>query len=106
MNATAEKTPAKKITLATVKSFLKKNEGKIYFKANSDFNGMTDCVESVKDEFKLATKTDQHMEHSYGIDGAWFVGYSRDYFKPFETDQFTGIYVYNSCGSFYLGLKK
>ena len=33
-----------KVTLATLKSFLKNNEGKIYFQEHSAFDGMVDCV--------------------------------------------------------------
>ena len=41
-----------KITKATLKAFIKRNADNIYTKCCSDFNGMTDCVESVKDNFK------------------------------------------------------
>ena len=34
-----------KITLSTFKSFIRKNEGKLFIKCKSSFDGMTDCVE-------------------------------------------------------------
>lgn len=34
-----------KTTKATFKSFVRKNEGKLFIKCTSSFDGMTDCVE-------------------------------------------------------------
>ena len=33
-----------KATIATLKSFIKKNQGKLYIKKKSSFDGMTDCA--------------------------------------------------------------
>jgi len=93
-------TTTKKITLATLKSFVIKNEGKLFIKLESRFNGMADMVDSVKDSFKIATPEDKNETNTLGIKGAWIVGFSRDYFRPFENEDMEGIYVYNSCGSF------
>lgn len=99
----------KRITLATVKSFIKKNRENLYINVKSRFDGMTDCVESLNDGFqKAATDTDKHtQEHSLGIKGAWFVGSSRDYFQPYDNigGDMTGIEVSNSCGSFILAIR-
>jgi len=87
-----------KPTIATVKSFIKKNKDQLYIKVSSNFDGMVDCVIPAKSEF---TKVDQiNMEEKYtlGIKGAWFVGNSRDYITPIEN----GYEIYNSCGSFIL----
>ena len=44
-----------RITLATVKSFMKKNEGKLFVKAKSSFDGMVDCVMPIEgSSFKQA----------------------------------------------------
>lgn len=96
-----------KTTLRTFKSFLKKNEGKLFIKLQSDFNGMVDCVESSKGEFSEANKTDNYNEHNLGVDERiWLVGGGRDYFEPFENEEFTGIKGFNSCGSWVVAIRK
>jgi len=96
----------KKITLTTVKSFLKKNKGAIYINVKSSFDGMTDGCEMQTKGFKLAQAAEQNFSDTLGIEGAWFVGSSRDYFTAYECGQFTGIEVYNSCGKFILAVQK
>jgi hypothetical protein len=71
----------KRITLATVKSFIKKNIDNLYINKKSSFDGMTDCVERLAGGFGKAVRTTEHVEHTNGIKGAWFVGSSRDYFS-------------------------
>ncbi len=95
----------KKITLATIKSFLKKNEGKIFIKTKSDFNGHTDCVEQVQDHFKLAKQV-ENSKYTLGVGGAWFVGSSRDRFENFENEIYSGYEVWNCCGSFIIAKPK
>lgn len=101
-----------KITFATVKSFIKKNNGSLYIKVERKFDGMVDGVRSVKDDFSLVeadkteSKCSDYNERTQGIKGAWFVGSSRDYFNEFEDCDFKGISVSNSCGSFVLAVKK
>jgi hypothetical protein len=101
-----------KITLATVKSFIKKNRENLFINVKSSFNGMIDGCESLHDGFKKAEPDNtQSLSSSYykatqGIKGAWFVGDSRDYFYPFESDELTGIRVSNSCGCFILAINK
>lgn len=107
-------TTYKKITLATVKSFIKKNEGNLYINVKSSFDGMIDGCASQHDGFVKAEKdntqslnSDYH-DRTQGIKGAWFVGSSRDYFKPFDNigGDMTGIEVSNSCGHFILAIYK
>jgi hypothetical protein len=97
----------KKVTKATIKSFIYKNIDNIFIKVVSSFNGMTDCVEStgVK-EFEKVEFTDQNLDYTMGISGVWFVGSSRNYFRKYEDDNFIGYSVMNSCGSFVLVIKK
>lgn len=102
----------KKITLTTVKSFIKNNRENLLINVKSSFDGMTDCCESQHEGFKKAEpdKT-QSLNSDYhkatqGIKGAWFVGSSRDYFNHYETDTLIGIEVYNSCGTFILAIEK
>jgi hypothetical protein len=90
----------KKVTLSTIKSFLKKNQGQILIKVDSKFDGMTDCVERVNDGFTFAKKEIVNSRYTLGLDGAWFVGSSRDYFKVYEDENLHGFYIYNCCGSF------
>jgi len=106
MNTTA--TQPRKITMATVKSFVKKNRENLFITTKSRFNSMSDMVESDSSaSFQAATPGNiNNTEHTLGIAGAWFVGQSRDYLKSYEDILFTGIEVYNCCGSFILAVKK
>ncbi len=61
------KTATKKITKATVKSFIKNNIENLYINVTSDFDGMTDCVEQVKGGFKKAEKTEDNISHNLGM---------------------------------------
>lgn len=98
---------SKKITIATVKSFIKKNRAMLFIKAQSSFDGMSDMVEyDTKASFKIAKVEDGNLENTFGIAGAWFVGQSRDRFNAFENADLTGIEVYNCCGSFTLAILK
>ncbi len=122
----------KKITKATFKSFIKKNEGKLFFQRMSNFDGMTDCVEftpsSERKFIELKKKTisdidyfvaEQHgnsreelenrifnSSNTLGYHGIWLVNGSDDRFKEFENDQFQGISVNNCCGSFIVAIQK
>lgn len=96
----------KKITKATVKSFIRKNEGKIYVKVQSSFDGMVDGIRFIEDQFEIAEKETVNTDHTFGIQGAWFVGHSRDYCRAYEDQNFVGYYIHNACGSFYLTTKK
>ena len=97
---------SKKITRATIKSFIRKNKDNLYIKTQSSFNGMTDGVDPCYDQsITKAGKTEKNNKYNLGIPGAWFVGSSRDRFYPAEIGQFKGYEVYNSCGQFYLLIK-
>jgi hypothetical protein len=102
----------KKITMATVKSFVK-NADKVFVEHKSGFDGMVDCVMPNKDsELFEISKEEALGTHK----GAWIVGGSRDYFTYQEMEieklfvneegklvnlpvQFVGIKISNSCGS-------
>lgn len=96
----------KKITLSTVKSFIKKNSGNIYIDIRSEFNGMIDGLSFYNQGFVKAEADSQDKSYTLGISGAYFVGCSRDYFSPFENERFQGIQVVNSCGKFILATEK
>lgn len=98
----------KKITLATVKSFIRNNQDNLYIKVKSNFDGMQDMVCEVKSNFtKVNTSewAEKCKSNTLGIVGAWFVGQSRDYFSNYEGEEYRGIEVHNCCGSFILATK-
>lgn len=95
----------KKITKATIKSFINKNIDNLFIKIEDRFDGMVDCVMPVEDEFHPVTKTDDNG-NNLGIRGCWLVNESRDYFRIYEDDTYTGFYISNCCGSFKLVIKK
>jgi len=90
---------SKKITLATAKAFVTRNRNNLFVKVTSDFDGMTDCVQSVEDTFKPATFIDDTNHYLCGISKVYIVGSSRDYFRLYEGLNYVGIVVSNSCGS-------
>ena len=95
-----------KTTKATIKSFIKRNEGSLYIRVLSTFDGMTDCCQPVSGGFRKAEKDQDNERNTLGISGAWFVGHSRDYFTNFENEAMTGYEISNSCGSFILAVFK
>jgi hypothetical protein len=96
-----------KITLATLKSFAKRNQDNLYIINLSDFDGMTDMVERNTDAKWRKTKIIENTNYyKTDIEGLYTVGSSRDYFSKYENDIFIGIKVYNCCGSAVLAIKK
>lgn len=101
---------AKRITMATIKAFIRKNDN-LFIKVKSKFDGMTDCVETVNMGFAKVMTKNLHPQNHYeqrtlGIAGAWFVGSSRDYFEVYQDERFTGFKIFNCCGSFLLVTEK
>lgn len=99
---------AKKITLATLKSFAKRNASDLFSNEKSDFDGMVDCVMPSENQgFKkteyLPEKTGYYRT---GIHGIYTVGSSRDYLTFYEDANFIGIRVSNCCGCSILAIKK
>lgn len=101
-------TTFKKITLATVKKFIRENANNLFVNCTSSFDGMTDCVESRDDGFTKVDpqKINMNQEHDLGIERLWFVRGSRDYFEPYEDVMYSGIRIFNSCGSSVIATKK
>lgn len=97
-------TQPRKITIASVKSFVKRNEGNLFIKVKSKFDGMVDGVVACDNRFQAVTPDIRNKENTLGIAGAWFVGRSNDYLKEYNTSAFAGIEVTNSCGSFILAI--
>ena len=89
----------RKITLATLKAFAKRNSDALFVKVKSDFDGMTDSVQQVSDDWRKTEITDSRNYYKTGIQGVYTVGRSRDFFEIYEDDLFIGIEISNSCGT-------
>ena len=95
---------AKKVTLATIKSFIRKNPDLLIL-TNSSFDGRYDCCMPTGSKvFTKAERTEDHVRNTLGVRGAWFVGDSRDYFTPFAQNGVQGYEVSNCCGNFKIGV--
>lgn len=90
-----------KITLSTLKSFIKKAD-KLFVLGISSFDGMEDGVRFHKNPELIPVAKDDAIGHG----GVWCVGSSRDMLKYYETDTHFGIEVYNCCGCGVLLAKK
>jgi len=93
-------TKRKRITITTIKAFIRRNHGKIYICHHTAFDGMTDGIEMCSQEIVPVEPTDSNLENTLGISGAWFVRHGKNYFKQVEKPGMKGYHVYNSCGSF------
>jgi len=99
---------SKRITKATLKAFIRKNAKNLYIRQESSFDGMTDGTEYHKGaQFNQVDEKTINMsnENTLGIKGVWLVGSSNNYFSAYEKDGFTGIHVYNCCGTFTVAIK-
>lgn len=98
----------KKITRATIKSFIKrehKNKN-LFIKTTSRFDGMVDCVTPTSESFKQAESYDFMKDNTLGIEGLWLVGRSNDYFEPYADDDYIGYKILNSCGSSIIAMSR
>ena len=95
------KTATKKITRATLKSFISNNRNNLFAICKSDFDGMVDCVMNVEQSpVKVdASLIDFNKSNTFGIKAIWLVGRSRDWFYEYEDAIFKGIRISNCCGS-------
>lgn len=93
-----------RITRATFRSFIRKNP-QLYLRVKSTFDGMTDCVQPVEGGFVPCVSARHVNENNLGIQGVWLVGGSRNSFREFRQADFTGIEVYNCCGSFIVAVR-
>lgn len=98
----------KKVTLATIKSFVKRElkNNNLHINVKNKFDGMIDCVTARDGDFTKAVTSPQIFTNNVGIEGIWFVGQSRDYFKPYEDDNYIGYTVSNCCGSFIVAMRR
>ena len=96
----------KKITKATFKSFIKKNQDKLMIKVSSKFDGMIDGTVRLEGGFSKTVPADHVFDNNLGIQGVWLVHGSRDYFSAYSDDKFVGIRVYNCCGDFTIAIPR
>lgn len=97
----------KRITLATIKSWMKKNEGRIYVQERSRFDGSIDAVSYHEaPEFNLAQPSYNPHKNNFNMRGVWFVFGGGDCYTPYDDGKFQGYEVYNCCGSFILATLK
>jgi len=94
-----------KTTLTTIKSFIRKNTN-LYISTKSRFDGMVDCVMPCDNKLFEPVKPSNESKNTLGIEGAWFVFDSRDYFYDYEDSEFKGYEVSNCCGKFILATRK
>lgn len=95
---------AKKATIATVKSFVRKNRSALHVLTESQYDSGQDGVRKCSTPVFTPAQDAGNVEHTMGVQGAWIVGGGRDYITPFCKDGFEGYNVYNSCGSFSVGV--
>ena len=94
----------KKITLATVKSFIRKSGENLHILCSSSFDGMEDGVRPTgQTDFVKARRCNENKD-TLGVAGAWFVGGSRNWFRVYNDGRFSGITVSNCCGKFTLAV--
>jgi hypothetical protein len=94
-----------KITKATLKSFIKNNQP-LYINVISSFDGMIDGISEQNDGFIPVKHTDNHIENTLGIEGAWLVHGSRNFFYEYEDENYIGIQTRNCCGNFIIAKRK
>jgi len=96
----------KKITIATVKGFIKKNAQTLFVNVKSSYDGMVDGVQDDNDGFQKAKPSERVYSHSLGIMGVWFTPSTRNWCEVYEDNNYTGFRVDNCCGSFIVAIPK
>ena len=97
-----------KPTLASLKSFIRKNRNDLLLKVTSSYSCMIDGCEYYKEAtFTPVQNTDRDAKYTLGISGVWWVANgSRNYITPFDNGEYLGYEVSNCCGNFTLAVKK
>ena len=95
----------KKITLATLKSFINRNRDNLYINVLREFDGMQDCRVSQDKGFRKTAVLDFN-KNTLGIFDLWVVGGSRNHFDAYDDGVFRGISCGNSCGACVVAIKK
>lgn len=97
----------KKPTLATVKSFIRKNSDRLLICSRAAFDGMSDStVYDRNPGFRKVEFNPEGFENTLGVPGAWFVFGSRDLITPYQRNGLVGFEIYNCCGVFVLAVEE
>jgi hypothetical protein len=97
----------KKITKATLKSFIAKNRDGLFINVKSEFDGYSDGLESRGGGFVKAEADDRGhcQKNTLGIEGLWIVG-NHNTFEAYDDGIFTGIEYMNCCGHGIVAIRK
>lgn len=96
----------KKITKATLKSFIKKNLNNILVGYKSSFNSMSDMIEETKCNFsKLNIDKYDEKKSTLGLFNL-HLHVDRLYIENFETSEYKGYNVYSCCGEYNIVIVK
>jgi hypothetical protein len=94
-----------KTTLATIKSFIKKNSNNLYLMRYHKFDSSYDGIRlDPNPAFEQVTYNPVSDSHRLGIDGAWFT-YGGNNFTPYDDGVYKGFNVYNCCVNFVIAIK-
>jgi hypothetical protein len=95
----------KRITMATIKSFIKKNSEELFLKKINSYDGMCDGVnERAAHGFTQVEFNHQSHANQLGIPGAWFTP-GGNLLTEYNDGVFKGFDVYNCCGHFIIAVK-
>lgn len=105
---------SKKMTLATVKAFIKSavSTKNLFLLNLSKFDSMDDGIrfewKSLENKLESVdcSKFNKDNRTTMGIPGIWFVNGSANYVLPYEIETHCGFRVSNCCGSFVVASKK
>ena len=93
-------------TVATLKSFIRKNRAALQIMVKGEFDGMIDGMRfEAERKFQPIADAQTTFSNNLGIRGIWLVGGSRDYVYPFAENGFIGFSVSNSCASFVVAVQ-
>jgi hypothetical protein len=97
----------KKITVATFKSFVRKNADNLFVNVKSRFDGMTDGIECRNGGFEPARRVQDNWvsDRNLGFSGISLTGSTKNWVEPYQDEQFTGFRVDNCCGSFIVAIR-
>ena len=94
-----------KPTVATLKSFIRKNKQDLFIHTKSHFDGMYDSVMNISgSKFEPVRCAGAGMtDRTLGIAGAW-VTHGRNHITEYNNGEYRGYAVWNCCGEFILAI--
>jgi len=96
-----------KITKATIKSFIRKNEGCLYIKHLSKWDPTDDSLRSLSDPvFVRAEEPKEIDNYNLGVYGLFWMSGIRNTVYPFNNGEFQGYEIANCCGRWILAIYK